>query len=169
MCPRSRLEVALERTGTSVTVFLEQLVGEPLDARQLRHAMIRAGAANSLAVGEGHPLLRRSAVLSGRSSDRPYLYAESLLVPERLPADVLRQLEATSNPIGRILAKERIGFTRSALPWSDPRRASVSGDPPVPDQHLLARTYRIDIEDAPAILIWEWFLPGLAPFLPAGH
>ncbi len=169
MRPRSRLEQALQGTGTSVTAFLEQLVGEPVDAYELRQVMTQAGAPNALEVGEGHPVLQRSAVLRGRSSDQPYVYAESLLVPDRLPADFFRQLENSTDPIGRILAKEGIAFTRSALPWSVPSRSPVVDDRPVPEEHLLARTYRVDVDGMPAMVIWEWFLPGLESFLATDH
>ena len=62
---RSRLELALGQTDKTVTAFLEQLVGEPVDAHELRHVMTQASTPNSLGVGEGHPLLQRSAVLRG--------------------------------------------------------------------------------------------------------
>ena len=165
VAPRLRLESALGQTGTTVTAFLEQLVGEPVDAYERRHVMIKAGTPNFLGVGEGHPLLRRSTVLQGRRSALPYMHAESLLVPSRLPAAFCLQLETTSDPIGRILAKEGIGFTRSPLPRPDRRHGSEFGDAPVPDEHLLARTYRIDVDGVPIMVIGEWFLPTLESFL----
>jgi chorismate-pyruvate lyase len=33
------------------------------------------------------------------------------------------------------------------------------------DDYLLARTYRIDSEQAPVMIITEWFLETLTPFL----
>jgi len=60
VAPRLRLESALGQTGTTVTAFLEQLVGEPVDAYERRHVMIKAGTPTSWVLGEGHPLLRRS-------------------------------------------------------------------------------------------------------------
>ena len=142
---RSRLESALSQTGTTVTAFLEQLVGEPVDAHELRHVMIEARTPNLLGVGEGHPLLQRSSVLQGRRSQRPYVHAESLLVPSRLPAAFCRQLETSSDPIGRILAKEGIVFTRSQLPRPDSRSRTrtcrfsrvrgLSVCPDVPNRH----------------------------------
>ena len=165
VCPRLQLERALERTDISVTTLLEQLVGEPVDAHELRHVMTQAVGPNALHVEAGHPLLQRSAVLRGRSSAQPYVYAESLLVADRLPADVLGQLETGSDPIGRVLAKEGIAFTRFSLPWSDPSHPFLVGDRHVPEEHLLARTYRADVDGTPVMEIWEWFLPGLESFL----
>jgi chorismate-pyruvate lyase len=165
MSRRSRLELALNQTDTTVTAYLEQLVGEPVDADEVRHVMIIAGMPNPLEVGRGHPLLQRTAVLRGRASAQPYVYAESLLVPDRLPPDFLRHLEATSDPIGRILAREGISFTRSPLPPSDRPNGSQTDGAPGLDEHLLTRTYRVEVDGVPAMVIGEWFLPGLEAFL----
>ena len=162
---RLRLESALSQAGTTVTAFLEQLVGEPVDAHERHHVMMKAGTPNFLGVGEGHPLLRRSSVLQGRRSAQPYMHAESLLVPSRLPAAFCLRLETSSDPIGRVLAKEGIGFTRSPLPRPDRDHEAVFGDAPVPDEHLFARTYRIDVDGVPIMVIGEWFLPTLESFL----
>ena len=88
---RLRLESALRQAGATVTAFLEELVGEPIDAHERRHFMIEAGTPNLLGVAVGHPLLRRSTILRGRRSAQSYVYAESLLDPQpsscrRLPA-----------------------------------------------------------------------------------
>jgi len=165
VAPRSRLESVLSQTGTTVTAFLEQLVGEPVDAHELRHVMIEASTPNLLGVGEGHPLLQRSSVLQGRRSQRPYVHAESLLVPSRLPAAFCRQLETSNDPIGRILAKEGIVFTRSQLPRPDRGRAPVRADSQGSEDCLFARTYRIDIDGVAVMVISEWFLQVLELFL----
>lgn len=161
---RSRLELALRQAGGTVTAFLEQLVGEPVEAYERRHVMTQAGTPNYLGVGEGHQLLQRSAVLRGRRSAQPYMHARSLLVPSRLPAAFCEQLETTSDPIGRILTKKGIGFTRSPLSV-DRDGAFAFRDAPASDEHLLARTYRIDVNGLPVMVIGEWFLPALESFL----
>ena len=165
------------RTGSQPARSAESQVG-PAAGRPVRFNGGRGptvafgiGARSDRHNGDGvpgatrHPLLRRSTVLQGRRSALPYMHAESLLVPSRLPAAFCLQLETTSDPIGRILAKEGIGFTRSPLPRPDRRHGSVFGDAPVPDEHLLARTYRIDVDGVPIMVIGEWFLPTLESFL----
>ena len=164
---RSCLESAFSQGGTTVTAFLEQLAGEPVDVHVRHHAMIEASTPNFLGVEEGHPLLQRSAVLQGRSSMQPYAHVESLLVPSRLPAGFCRQLETGNDPIGRILCKDGIAFTRSELPDPDRSRALVLCGSPVPEDYLFARTYRIDVDGVAVILISEWFLRVLESFL--GH
>jgi chorismate-pyruvate lyase len=163
----SGLETALSRASGTVTAFLERLVGEPIDARQRSHAMTRADAPSALQVAEGHPLLLRAAVLQGRTSGRSFLYAESVLVPSRLPGRFRRRLESGSDPIGRILGEEGITVTREPLAASDRGSVSVSSQTGLAiGDYLLVRTYRVDSEGNPLMVITEWFLPSLEWFLP---
>ncbi|MGA3353579.1 MAG: hypothetical protein ABSD85_10400 [Acidimicrobiales bacterium] len=159
-----RLDLALQ-TATTVTALLEQLVGEPVDAHDRLHTSVRATVPNHLDVAEGHLLLWRSALLRGRRSALPFMRAASLIVPSRLPVDVCARLEASSDPIGRILAEEGIDFIRSPLPASGRSGPSPAGTSLTAPEHLLTRTYRLDLGDVPVMVITEWFLQTLEPFL----
>ena len=164
--PRATLELALAQTAT-VTALLEQLVHEPVDAFVHRQLMTRAGAGNLLEVGEDDALLQRSAELRGRISAQPFMRAESLLVPSRLPNSVLTQLETSNDPIGRILYREGITFTRSPLPPPEPSASAPTAGSQMPCKHLLARAYRLEVDKVAVMVIAEWFLDNLEPFLEA--
>ncbi len=165
--PRLQLEDALRHTtSTTVTGFLEQLVGEPLEALDRQHLEIEADVPNLLGVEQGHLLLARSTMLKGTTSGQSYLHARSLLVPSRLPPGFCRQLEATSDPIGRILVRHRVEFDRSPLPGLEPDLLAVFTDA-VPDGYLLSRTYRVAVNGEQAMLIGEWFLAALEQLLGA--
>jgi chorismate-pyruvate lyase len=163
---RARFESALGRSGGTVTRFLEELVGEPVDARDRRHETTTAGPANALDVDEGHPVLLRAAVLQGRHSARRYVRARSVVVPSRLSPTFCRRLETTTEPIGRLLIGEGLRFTRSALSTPLDRTASRSGRRPVSEDMLSVRRYRLDVEGVPVMVVSEWFLPVLGTFLP---
>jgi chorismate-pyruvate lyase len=156
------LERALSRTGDTVTAVLETLTGEAVDADAIGHAAIVASAPNCLGVGAGHALVSRRAILRGRTSRRAYVYAETVLVPDRLPADVPHLLETTNDPIGRLLAARGVGMTRTVL-GAPHRTPSVAGLGPgnAADAAILARRSRVDSCGAVVMLIDEWFLPGL--------
>jgi chorismate-pyruvate lyase len=142
----SVLELGLGRTSGTVTAFLEQLTGEPIEAHERRHAMIEVDSPNSLGVHPGSPLLKRTVVLRGRRSARPYVYAESLLVPGSLPSAFFKRLDTSADPIGRILTEECIDFTRVPLPPPGPRPALVVTDDELASNRcILARRYRIDV------------------------
>lgn len=159
------LRAALDRTSGTVTDFLEQLVGEKIDAHIQHHDIVEAHNANGLRVGEGEPLLHRAATLQGRTSGCSYVYAESVIAVRRLPTTFCKQLETSTDPIGRILDEMGIAVTREGVGEPDgffiPR---PNGDVNVSD-YLLARTYRIDCADTPVMIITEWFLKTLIHFV----
>lgn len=162
----SDLQAALDRTSGTVTNFVEQLVGEGIEARAHHQEMIGAHTPNDLRVEEGQPLLHRAATLRGRISGCPYVYAESVIVTSRLPARFRHRLESSSDPIGRILDDVGIAVTREDL--VDPERSIVSRRSPVNvtvGDYLLARTYRIASEQIPLMIITEWFLKTLESFV----
>lgn len=162
---RSGLLAALESTSGTVTNFLEELVGETIDAEAHHHDIIGAPIANNLGVAQGEPLLQRAATLRGRVSGSSYVYAESVIVTSRLPTTFCVRLEAGFDPIGRILDEMGIPVSRQNLVEPrvfDPTRPNATvnvGD------YLLCRTYRIDSGQTPVMVITEWFLRTLKPFL----
>lgn len=162
---RSGLREALESTSGTVTNFLEQLVGESIDAEAHHQDIIAAPPSNHLGVAPGEPLLQRAATLRGRRTRASYVYAESIIVTSRLPTTFCLRLESSIDPIGRILDEMGIAVTRKNLTDSDgsvvcrPTGAIKLGD------YLLARTYRIDSGQTPLMVITEWFLRTLNPFL----
>ena len=166
----SHLAVALARTTGTVTAFLEQLVGEPIDAHERHHEMTHSDTTDCLGVGPGNQLLKRTVVLQGRRSAKPYVYAETLLVPGRLPEAFFNRLETSIDPIGRILTDEGITFTRVPLPGPDRRDEFVhSGAPFAIDGCPVARTYRVDVDGLPVMMINEWFLSTLRSFQAEVH
>jgi chorismate-pyruvate lyase len=72
------------------------------------------------------------------------------------------QLETSTVPIGRILEEMRVTVSRHAIGEPDgvPRPNS---DMKVSD-YLVARTYRLESQQTPVMIITEWFLKTLTPF-----
>jgi chorismate-pyruvate lyase len=155
---RDRKQLLLESSGM-VTELLEALFDEPIDAERLEHESLEAGADNLVNVDKGE-LLHRAALLRGRVTRRPYLYAESLIACDRLPEAVTAQLRDTVTPLGRALVAQDLVFRRKML--GQPR-----GTPRSSDEELLTlirsvdakRSYQILIDDVPVVAIDEWFLP----------
>lgn len=162
---RSRLRHALETTSGTVTSFLEQLVGERIDARAHHHSLIAAPASNELDAKAGEPLLQRAATLLGRTSGSSYVYAETVMVVSRLPEMFRVRLESSSDPIGRILDEMGIKVTRENLAEADDLVGSRPNGASNLGEHLLTRTYRIDSDQTPVMVVSEWFLKTLQPFL----
>jgi chorismate-pyruvate lyase len=167
---RDRKELLLESSGM-VTELLEALFNEPVDAERLRHESFEARADNPINLDEGCELLHRAALLRGRVTRRPYLYAESLIACDRLPQAVTALLRKTDTPLGRALLAQDLVFRRKML--GPPRSSPMSSD-----EQLLnlirsvdaKRSYQILIDDVPVVAVDEWFLPAaLDSALPFGR
>lgn len=146
-------------SGDTVTHFLETLTGEMLVAEVVRQHSVTAGSDNALGVTAGHTATHRVSVLKGRSTDVPYLYAETMFVPERLPAEVRAQLERTSDPIGRVLVAHGLKLDREPLPQSWRIGAPApSADLEFSSEIVWSRAYRLAIDGQVVFAIHEWFL-----------
>jgi len=145
-----------ESTGT-VTDLIEAATGESLRAEVLRQEPVTAAVDDGLGDVTGQPRCQRVAVLRGSRSEVAYLYAESVFVPERLPATARRRLERTDDPIGRVLVAHGLPLTTEALvapapPHPAPALAVSDGS-----DIVWARAYRLLVDGAPVFAIREWF------------
>jgi chorismate-pyruvate lyase len=158
---RDRKKLLLEATGM-MTELLETLFDEPIDAERLKHESLEADADKLIKLEEGHELLHRAALLRGRVTRRPYLYAESLIACDRLPEAVTAQLRHTDTPLGRALVAQGLVFRRKML--GNPRRSPRSCDAqllPLIRSGDAMRSYQILIDDEPVVAVDEWFLPAV--------
>jgi chorismate-pyruvate lyase len=156
-------------TGT-VTEFLEELAGEPIDAEIIAQLDARADDDDPLGLAPHTELMRRAVFLTGRTTRRRFVYAESAIATQRLPDSVRQRLEASRDPIGRILRDHRLRIHRE--PLADPamsagleRRVTT-----LLRASALARRYRIVVNRTPVIAVSEWFLtPATVAFAQLRH
>ena len=99
-----------------------------------------------LAATPGTVTVLRRVLIEGALTRQPYLSARSLLVPERLPDEVVDVLADERSSIGAALVRSGVEHRRELL-WFERRQGAVA-----------SRTYRIFIRGVPAILINEDFL-----------
>ena len=149
-----------------MTALVEALTGEPIDAHDRQHSSTHArGGGISSACGRGTCCYGVAPCCAGRNTGRAYLRVESTIVPGRLPEAFFSALEASHEPIGRILAREKIVFTRTPLAPPPPVSPLAPDGSDAPGDHLLARAYRMEVDDVPVMVVAEWFLAELGPFL----
>jgi chorismate-pyruvate lyase len=154
----AELLTALQRAKGTVTEFLEHLAGEPIDADILSQNAGPAGNDNSLGLESDAELIRRTVLLTGRISGRRFVYAESAIAVERLPASARRRLESSRDPIGRVLTKHRLEVRREPLPGLVVAVGNTARIIDLLDRAALSRRYRITLGSDPAIVVSEWFL-----------
>jgi chorismate-pyruvate lyase len=147
----------LDNPGT-VTHLLEKITGEPMFADVVRQCSIKASTDNGLGATLGRPMTQRMAVLRGHTTHLPYLYAESLFLPERLPERARAQLDRTNEPIGRVLVAYGLRTGREMLPQPGPIGADASSIiDGFSSEVVWSRAYRLSIDGLPAFAIREWF------------
>jgi chorismate-pyruvate lyase len=154
----SNLRRTFLESAQTVTHLLETLTGEALLAQVVRQYPVIAEAGNVVGVPVGQVLTQRDAVLRGRTTDAPYLYAESIYAPERLPESARVRLAQTDDPIGRVLARHAATLVRHALPR--PERAGPPGGISIGASAadvVWARAYRLLMDGLPVFVIREWF------------
>lgn len=99
-------------------------------------------------------VVRRRIAIRGCASGRTYAFAESLLVPSRLPSDFSSSLQQTTKGLGEALARVE---TRRELLWFGLAAAPAWAVPAGSSDPLLTRSYRIIVAGSPSILITEGF------------
>jgi chorismate-pyruvate lyase len=133
---------------------------------QERTAAPPAEAALPLVLADGEECLRRRVTMRARShpDQGPCVWAESYIVPTRLPEDFLESLDGARQGIGESLQQLRVESWRDLL-WCR-RGTSPSwgrdGADPAP---TITRLYRIVTNGRPALLISEAF----AVYLESGR
>jgi chorismate-pyruvate lyase len=152
------LAAVLARHRGTVTEFLEHVAGEPVDADIVSQQCGPAVDDDRFGFRPVGDVLSRAVLLTGRATRRRFVYAESAIAAERLPGSVRRRLEASRDPIGRVLADHHLRIRRE--PLADPViTPGISGDiRALLRGSALARRYRIIVGSAPAMVVSEWFL-----------
>ncbi len=154
-------------TDATVVRILESCFDERIRTAGLAQTITPATATDGdLELAGDESVLRRSTLLQGCSTERNYIYAESDIVLDRLPASLHEGLVATSEPIGRLLIRGRVETFRELL-RSGQSLAGLRGPAlgAQSDDMLPFRTYRVIVGGHPVMRITEHFAP---VFLAAG-
>lgn len=154
--PFQRALLAIDGT---VTKLIESYMLEPIEVMLLKqerqplyqdHPWLEAPAQTEV--------VARQVLLRGRYSGTIYTYAVSLLMPERLPQDILQGLRVEPSGIGRVLLNSQIENRREIL-WYG--HEVIEELPPVVQSctgsEFISRTYRIIVNGKPTMLINEKF------------
>lgn len=168
------LDRMLLATDGTVTTLLEACTGEPICTATVRMAgpatidelLSLTGPwwhpdAALLGLERHEPVIVRRAVLRGARTGRPYLLAESLVAPSRLPSPMADGLARPGASIGRLL-KSSGAETRRELLDVGRMRASEATEylETGPAAEIAWRTYRIEMGGSPVVLLAEMIPPG---------
>ena len=106
----------------------------------------------------GQAIVERKILLQGKLSRRNWLYANSIIVLNRLEKDFQDKLLNSHEPIGKLWIAHKIETYKEIIT----ARREPAGDLGVhfqidPQQILLSRTYRVFCQRAPVMMITEKF------------
>jgi chorismate-pyruvate lyase len=152
------LRTLLFTDGTVTRALAAQLLA-PIAVERFEQAPVSlpAAAAAQLEVPPEEESIRRRVGIGVAAPAIPLLWAESFMLPERLPPGFFGLLDGAPDGIGQSLQRVSLESSRE-LCWFglEPAPEWVPGGPAA-GETTLRRLYRIVSEGRPAILISEYF------------
>ena len=150
--------IILTSNGT-VTKLLEDLVGEQLTVIKLHESLqIHEQAIEYLELPDSQKVIQRKICLQGKDSGINWLYAESIIIPERLEPSFRDDLLESQIPIGNLWSKYKIETFKEILPPFKQTAGELGQYFSIPaQQYLLGRTYRVYSRQQPVMMLTEKF------------
>jgi len=155
----STLQRILLTTDGTVTEVVEIYAGESMGVVKLAQDLVPIERAiEPLQIGLGRTVLSRKILLQGKISGDNFLYAESLIVPDRLDPEVQDGLLKGNKPIGYLIMAHRMETYREILEFGIEKAGPVADYFDIgEDDGLIFRTYRIFAGQHPIMMITEKF------------
>ena len=150
-------------TDGTVTRFIEAYTFLPVEVVLLQQTKQILNTEHIwLKLPAGETVISRQVVLQTHSQEEPspriHTYADSLIVPQRLPQSLLNELESDKQGLGELLRHSGLE-TRRELLWCGIE--TLSDLPPAVEQlegeTFISRTYRVFANHVPLMLINEKF------------
>lgn len=151
-------KVLLVTDGT-LTDILEVFIDEHVQVLKLSETTeVTSEAIELLELEAGSEIINRKILLQGKTSHQSYVYAESIIIPDRLQSSLGQRLIREDTPLGRLWLEHRMETFKEIV---DLKRETVGDladhfDLPANDP-MLSRTYRIFSERRPVMMITEKF------------
>lgn len=150
-------------TDGTVTRFIEAYTLAPIEVVLIQQARQTLHTEHTwLELSAGEEIISRQVVLQTDSRDEPspiiHAYADSLIVPQRLPQSILDGLESDKQGLGGLLRLSGLETWRELL-WCG---IETLTNLPSAVKHLegktfISRAYRVFSDEAPLMLINEKF------------
>ena len=146
-------------TDGRITDIVQAYSGETVEAVKLSQELISLDRQlPTLKLASKQKVVKRSIVLQGKVSKTNYLYADSVLVLERLDRRIRDDLVFSSKPIGKLLREYKVETFREILDCGiEPARSLAQYFQIEETADIIFRTYRVSIDRSPVMLITEKF------------
>jgi len=150
-------QILLIMDGT-LTNILETYVGERLQVIKLAEEMRPGPHDACLLLKQGQEVIERTILLQGEQSCKNWLYATSLIVPERVDHIFQDRLITSQEPIGKLWLEHKVETFKEIITTYRHPAGQLSNYFDInPHDSLLCRTYRVLSNRQPTMLITEKF------------
>lgn len=159
MLDLSTIQRILLTTDGTVTEVVEIYAGESMRVMKLAQGLVPVERdVKALDLRKGHEVLSRRILLQGKFSGDNFLYAESIIVPDRLQETVRDGLLRCNQPIGYLIMENRMETFREILEWGSEVAGPLAEYFPIDENDsIVFRTYRIFANHHPIMQITEKF------------
>lgn len=146
-------------TDGTVTDILEAHLQEQIRLVKLSENLGPAGEPSEhMNYDADTEILKRTVLLQGKISRKNFIYAESVIVPERLSAEFKSALIDTRTPIGKIWIELRVETFKEIKGSSIENALNKAHHFQIaPNAKLLSRTYCVFTNQLPVMMITEKF------------
>ena len=145
-------------TDGTLTDILEIYLLEPIQIFKILETPIAVTGSNPLEIDEETDAMERHVLLQGQQSSKSWLYAESIIVSERIQRQFDRGLKQSNKPIGKLWTEYKVEtFKETLYCFQEPAGHLADHFDIKPTDSLVCRTYRVFTQRQPVMLITEKF------------
>jgi chorismate-pyruvate lyase len=146
-------------TDGTLTEILEAYLQEKIRVVKLSEGIVSiVQDIDALELQVGSEVIERRILLQGHISHRNWIYAESIIVPDRLDEIYRERLLHSKEPIGRLWLEHRVETYKEIIHSARESAGNLAQYFGIdPESHLLSRTYRVFSNRQPIMTITEKF------------
>ncbi len=150
--------IVLTTDGT-LTEILEAYLFEKIRVVKLSEGLVSITQdIPPLEVKQGSEVIERKILLQGKISRKNIIYAESILVTERLDEKFKDELLYSRTPLGRLWLEHKFETFKEIIDTTEETADKLSAHFSIkPEDKILSRTYRVFSQSKPIIMITEKF------------
>ncbi len=155
----SAFQRILLTTDGTLTEILEAYLLEPIQIVKLVEEIVSTNQdILPLALKAGSEVIERKVLLQGKISRKNFIYAESILVLERLEPKFRDELFKSKIPMGRLWLEHKIETFKEIIDSSQQLAENLSNYFKIQtEDRMLSRTYRVFSNHQPIMMITEKF------------
>lgn len=155
----STLQRIVLTTDGTLTEILEAYLFEKIRIVKLSEGIVSITQdIPPLAVKQGSEVIERKVLLQGKISRKNFIYAESILVTERLDEKFKEELLHSKTPLGRLWLEHKLETFKEIIDTAEETAEKLLAYFPLqPEDKVFSRTYRVFSQRQPIMTITEKF------------